>query len=805
MRKIFALALALWTGHAGGTTLTSYSWLASKRSQFCSNVNNPPVKFNSNLPYTAVNPGSQANAGERVLIQAFRPQDEIVAVMQSCTLAGNQSTSGSSCSSSINSYLNTLLLAAVPLAVGIIFLLVWNVCCWMAFCRCCRRCCLCSERKVPRLAKAWQKVALVLLVFIGSLATSVAAIVGYLRAASIKAGVGDFICGLVTETDETLNGSAPTPTFLGVTTAITQLNLLGLLLDVDGQSMTDVRGILDETADFAFAMQDLLMKIGHMRLVLSIVNQQKTLDHLCYFCQYAVGNNQTGTQGLLDQLVAQTTASSAEAMQQILSVTSSSLTGAPLASTTAAVRRASSSLQVFRKSFAGVFVDGLVSQSSLISSLGDASFTILLCVAGFCVFHSLVVSTFAVCHARRSQAQYPSATPACITWCCSFFVLCFAMIVGGLMVLVAVPVSELCYFWRNDLTIYQGYQDYYRQLGLYQSVASTQLDQQAVGVYQTCLTANGTGDLLGALHLTGSLVFQQDLDTQFNALNNNIGNTVVDNAKFNLLVSMATNFGGLFVLSPDKPLPLDPSSSAKMLGSSVFPDDRTGPDGRTVVYGLNSYASLIAGPGQYSFQSGTSGGGVIITFTTPTAQSVSSLPVTMQNALVYAREKEQLLAGPNLFRCDTMDSSYRVTQVSCSYSQFASAVVNYANSVRAAASNLATKAKTAQPLVANNLLNALSQVLLQVRNLRTMLSCRFMWARWELVDFSVCNETLPALLEGAVAWIVLSIFELLLCTAHYKIWRHMLDNRLVGEDLDRFSQKYGNVALAIPATSNSVL
>ena len=66
------------------------------------------------------------------------------------------------------------------------------------------------------------------------------------------------------------------------------------------------------------------------------------------------------------------------------------------------------------------------------------------------------------------------------------------------------------------------------------------------------------------------------------------------------------------------------------------------PDGLRGLRGLNAYAELIAGPGQYTFLSGTAGGGFVIRPDRPTDTELASLPVEVRNALRYAQNKEQL-------------------------------------------------------------------------------------------------------------------------------------------------------------------
>jgi len=221
------------------------------------------------------------------------------------------------------------------------------------------------------------------------------------------------------------------------------------------------------------------------------------------------------------------------------------------------------------------------------------------------------------------------------------------------------------------------------------------------------------------------------------------------------------------------------------------PDDQVGPDGEDLIYGLNTYAASIAGPGQYAFEHGTSGGGVLITATEPSEQYLAQLPPRTRNALDYARLKEQILSDSSLLRCDVMDGNYIVTERRCSYQEFKAHVLDMAEQVKAAGLQLGNEANSAKQLLAVDLRSSLQSILTEVRELRTLLGCRFLWRRWEDFDFRLCNVALPGAIEAALASLVLSVASLLLAFIHYKLWRHLLDNRVVGEELEKFSKKYG--------------
>jgi len=352
-------------------------------------------------------------------------------------------------------------------------------------------------------------------------------------------------------------------------------------------------------------------------------------------------------------------------------------------------------------------------------------------------------------------------------------------------------MGELCSFWRNNLLTYEGIAEYYLQMGLYNpSDANRNMDPLAVDVWRTCLTPNGTGEILEALNLRSSLEFQQTLQNGFDELEETSGN-VVDAELYDLLVQEAGDYGGLFLLFPDSPLSLSSDQASRMIGSSLDADDQKGPDGETWIYGLNTFAGLIAGTGSYTFQHGTSGPGTLITATTPSEAQVSGQPLEVQNALAYARLKEQILSEPAIFRCDTLDSRLQVTERMCSFEDYRNEVLAWALEIRQAGRQLGEQVHLAQQLIADELRYSLSDVLKEVKDLRSDFRCRFLWKRWEDLDLTLCNVALPGMLEGAAAWLVLAAFTLALAVLHYKIWRHLLDNKVVGEELEKFSKKYG--------------
>lgn len=797
-----AMPLRLWLAAAAAAegwrsahaATASYAWLTAERSSHCKSAPTPVSKLSEAIVYPATPPDQVPNAQARDLIQSYRGDDGLQGLMRDCSMVEGGADEAA-CGAALTGYASGLALFAVPAACGFVSLLLWSVCCWVASCRCCRRCCLCAERKVPRPAKLWQKCAALVVLGVSTVTVFAGAIAAFGFTGDMSMGVNDMLCRMLTMADETLNGSADQPAFLGVEQGLNRVAMVQVLLDVDGTAMTDLRAILDDTASFAAALDALTMRMNHMKRVLTVVGQHKMLEHTCWFCKFAAGDNATGEAGLLNEIAASIQQSSAQAMRNIQLTAANALTGQPLGQVSSAVGQGYAALETFRRGFGGVFADGYGSYFPQIRAIEDARHTLCRFTCLFTIVFALVASNGTVVCTRRSSAKYPGSMPSLVTWCCGFLAVTSTTLFAGGFILVAVPISEICHFWAYDLQTYDGVAEYYRQIGLFdQTSPKKAMDPLAVDAWRTCYSTNGTGDLLGALQLRDKLDFQRVLHDGFIDLEDKMAGAVVDVAKFQLLVSQARTFGGLFLLDPGDTLPLDPGAAPKMIGSSLDPDDRDGPDGESVVYGLNTYAQLIAGPGRYAFQHGTAGGGKLISATQPTSQSVAGDLVVRQNALVYARYKEKLLSDPSMFRCDLMDSSFRVTEIACNYEQFKAAVTEYAAQVQDAATRLGKETKLAQQRIASDLQNSLEQLMDQAKSLRELFTCRFLRKRWEDFDLSLCSTAMPAMLSGAAAWIVVALGSVMLLVLHYKIWRHLVDNKIIGEESDHFAKKYGYLA-----------
>merc|ERR1719223_170364 len=104
-----------------------------------------------------------------------------------------------------------------------------------------------------------------------------------------------------------------------------------------------------------------------------------------------------------------------------------------------------------------------------------------------------------------------------------------------------------------------------------------------------------------------------------------------------------------------------------------------------------------------------------------------------------------------------MDATFQVVEKTCGFEEFKASVLNYAEQVRDAGVLLGQEAQGARQLIAYDLQNSLRQLLMEVKALRELFMCRFLWKRWEDFDLAICNRALPGMLQGAATWMVVAL------------------------------------------------
>lgn len=681
----------------------------------------------------------------------------------------------------------------------------------------------CKERQAPRDATRLKVVFTFLLWVPTSVAMFIFGLSVHANNFLLNQDVAWQLCTTLQLADETIGGSNDM-LFMGIENS--RKNLLGVAkaLDFDGSTMHAIRKVIDQTHDFAVKQDQLHLRVEHFSRVLQMQGpSERVFEHRCVFCSLVIGDPNNVFQGfpkegLLNAIASEIAESSSQAMDGIREYTSARLTGANLTALASRVKRSTGALGVFNSSMRSIFVEPIANRLPTIDTL-EAIRVAVFVVVGVSGMSSVAVGwlAFFIQRIRRRQRPdvVPSGKPNCFSWCCGFCYVTASLLIGGTLVVGSLFGAEGCKLIREELTDHAGIQMHAAALGLtptrspedrgyYDDASWVAVTQMAVGLFQTCLSANGTGDLLSEMDLREQLDFQSDLSQAFWRLEERVAEAPsgrLTGEYMSILKSSASQYGGTFVLDPMPAsagrngslgvLELNPNVAGLLLGSSVVPEDTRSPDGQAIMRGLNSYAALVAGPGKYTFAHGTAGGGVVIRPDNPSNAELSSLPSNVRNALLYGRAKEQLLESDDSLRCDELDVvTGIVTERRCSVAAFHAYVIAEVARLEQAAQASAAEAVLVQHLFLNEMRQELAPTLRLVRDLGMMSDCRFLWRRIEAFDDATCESFFPTVARVGSMLLALAMAGAMGILIHYKVWRHLKDNKVVGLEHARFEKTY---------------
>eukprot|EP00928_Gymnodinium_smaydae_P029716 TRINITY_DN22300_c0_g2_i1.p1 TRINITY_DN22300_c0_g2~~TRINITY_DN22300_c0_g2_i1.p1 ORF type:complete len:964 (-),score=207.94 TRINITY_DN22300_c0_g2_i1:65-2869(-) len=703
----------------------------------------------------------------------------------------------------------------VPMAAAALSAVCYLVCCFVACCRCCRRMMCCRERMEARYASKFSIVASVV-IWIGAFAgiLSLGSSVHELSLTA-HAALDAHMCAANRLARDTIAG-VDRPAFLGVQHGLANLEALTLALDVDGPTQRLIGTVIDATRDFAALQEALTRRIAHFAQVVALSGPAvRVLDHRCVFCTLALGGDLgdgavAEDEGLLVELEREVRQSSGAAMFSIRQYAETRLTGSNLTSLGERVKRGTHAVRILDNSLR-LFAEIWPRQQPSI----DAAEWLRLAVFGVqgvaaMAGAALGILAFVVTRVRirRHPDRDPSGKVHCYTWCCGFCYATGALVLGAAMLFLAVGAGEACIFTRweimsDRLSVHADALGLLADEDIRAGGAAAVATSEALArrLVSTCFSANGTGDLLGEAGLSDELAFQSELTSSFLALEDRLVEPPAGRqtaAMLERLRVVAEEFGGLFILDP-LPLSSEANGSAALgvlelgsnvrdllLGSHLEPEDQKGPDARTTHLGLNSYAALIAGPGKYTFEHGTAGGGFVITTDRPSDEELEGVPIAVRNALLYAREKEQLLGSTSHLRCDELLSTGERRIRRCGVRDFRLYVAAEVARIADASAAAAAEAELVRGLFTQELRAELLPTLRQVRDLRKIFNCRQLWQRAEDTYGSLCEDLVPVVVRGSFQLFALATVSLLGVLVQYKVWRHLKDNKVVRGEMIRF-------------------
>lgn len=198
-------------------------------------------------------------------------------------------------------------------------------------------------------------------------------------------------------------------------------------------------------------------------------------------------------------------------------------------------------------------------------------------------------------------------------------------------------------------------------------------------------------------------------------------------------------------------------------------------------------------------------------------------PTVVRNALQYGKMKEQLLSEPFIFRCDVLDETatmldpppllgtnpgtadIKKAELDCSYKEFKMAVANWTHDIVEAVAELEAQTPVARDLVRGDMKAILQPALVNIRILFKELDCTFVWGRWMAITSAFCGSVVYGTLYNALSTVSVAVCQLVAVVVFYNTWRHYLDNRVVGLELERYENKWGYLEEQADQTNQKAL
>ncbi|CAE7600990.1 unnamed protein product [Symbiodinium natans] len=339
-----------------------------------------------------------------------------------------------------------LIAIATPLIMFFLIFFVYTlICCWTAcpFCKCCR-CCR-KKRAVPFVVKLLFLIVVggfvLALVILSSLSTR-----GYSRAVE---GFDVTNCAAARMVNSTFQGQT-SPYFLGLIPVLNIFDSLEGNLADGSQFINDLRGILLDTQDITDSVTVATATLDMLSAMLS--DTRNTLPtgtvHECVACAPLASTLSTVSSSVSSGTAAALSAARVEVDNQ--------LSGSSLVSLRSSLSTATAPLvelkTTIKSSFTPFVEDTLMEQlSDQMNANGTVASVFMiglaLVLAGCAI---IAILLWMCCDKRRSDdSGEPVHNPwtyrcACCTWCCGCYYTMLAFFLGGLLLILAVPLSSMC-------------------------------------------------------------------------------------------------------------------------------------------------------------------------------------------------------------------------------------------------------------------------------------------------------------------------------------------------------------------------
>jgi len=384
-----------------------------------------------------------------------------------------------------------LISKSTPIIMTFVMLFVFFFCCWSGCpcCKCCR-CCV-KQRKTHMVVKA--VIMLILSAIIGAMVIN--SLVAIPAKADLDSGLDTVVCYAAKLTNQTLNGN-PESNFSGMLPLLDEFRQIDAAMEDNAPFVTDVTKVLAATEVVTRAVAGATETLKLMERVLT-ENQQvvSPQHHTCALCT-ALPPTLVKIRTELENGVGASMANVRKEVDKQLGRAERRRLQKDLRDTAKPVREVTTSIRDALKFFVGSDFEGIADLLRLVVLAGVASVVLAVFMLAGCGLTSGVC--FIACEKGGSTTKNPYNRGvhrcACCTWCCGFFYTFLTFFVGGLLVLLSVPLAGICLV-MDDLSG-STITDMGPALGLNTTGGDFQVQ---VDLLDECFAGAGTGDLFRIL------------------------------------------------------------------------------------------------------------------------------------------------------------------------------------------------------------------------------------------------------------------------------------------------------------------
>eukprot|EP01066_Platyproteum_vivax_P008639 Platyproteum_vivax@DN3667_c0_g1_i1.p1 len=397
-------------------------------------------------------------------------------------------------------------------------------------------------------------------------------------------------------------------------------------------------------------------------------------------------------------------------------------------------------------------------------------------VVSWLTFAMVLVGAAVLLYGGCSKKSYPSSWPFGLSACCMISVAFVTMFLGGLLLLVAIPVSDGCAYTQNTLLTHNGLQAF-------------NLDPTIVDVVNTCLTPQGDGDLGTVLKINGTIdQVVRALDEAHKSASEKAELNVPIEKIDELVELMESNKGLYFADLYRAGLQLSNTTTTaaflQIMGSNVQPTNTTIPYTNEESIGLLDYEALVD---PFYFQSlypnTTKDTRYVINAVQPDENDINALSnPDLQTAIRLAKMKEELLTGEKFLvygfvRASADSINGTIEFLPSNLTNFEEHIGNMIVHLKERIHTVLADVSAVQNKVLYDVWGEIREIFAGLgKRLDDNLNCSVMYARSQQAIVPLCGEVVTSMTLVTMAWVFLAMFYIIGFSVLYFAWRVHANN-----------------------------